>query len=214
MTADRPSSPTDRVSSTWSYEEPSPVDPWRSWLPPLLIGLALLIGSLAAGWIWNSRVGGPAESGGGMSSMSAGLPSVVGYADGQAVTFVHTEASDEKVAAILSTMMGSSVIVVPQLADVPNDVLGAVFVFSNGVEPDGPRGPLGFQPDVFDSIPGNPGYRPLRRITVVSWRAGITPRLLRSVDEITAAEKAGGLTIEVSSTVVNMPMIRWPGGNR
>ncbi len=214
MTADRPTTPTDRATGTWSYEEPARVGPWRTWLPPLLVGLALLVGSLAAGWIWNGRPGGQAGAGGDMSGMDAGLPAVAGYADGEAVAFVHTEASDPQVAAMLGQMMGSPVLVVPQLADVPNDILGAVFVFSNGLEPDGPRGPFGFQPDVFDSIPGDAGYRPLRRIHLVTWRAGATPRLLRSADEIDAAGNAGELTIEMSSTVVNMPMIRWPGGNR
>lgn len=214
MTADRPATPTDRATATWSYEEPARVGPWRTWLPPLVVGLVLLVGSLAAGWIWTGRPGGQAGAGGAMSGMDAGLPEVAGYANGQAVAFVHTEASDPQVAAMLGQMMGSPVLVVPQLADVPDDVLGAVFVFSNGVEPDGPRGPFGFQPDVFDSIPGDAGYRPLRRIHLVSWRAGVTPRLLRSADEIAAAANAGELTIEMSSTVVNMPMIRWPGGNR
>ena len=214
MTSDRPTAPPDRETAIWSYAEPARVDPWRTWLPPLTVGLVLLVGSLAAGWIWTSRSGGQVGGGGEMSGMDAGLPAVAGYADGQAVAFVHTEASDPQVAAMLGEMMGSPVLVVPQLADVPNDVLGAVFVFSNGVEPDGPRGPFGFQQDVFDSIPGDAAYRPLRRIHLVSWRAGVTPRLLRSADEIVAAGNAGELTIETSLTVVNMPMIRWPGGNR
>lgn len=214
MTADRPATPTDRATDTWSYEEPTRVDPWRSWLPPLLVGLALLVGALAAGWIWSRGPGGQVAAGGGMTNVDAGLPVVTGYANGQVVTFVHTEASDPQVAALLGDMMGSPVIVVAQLADVPNDVLGTVFVFSNGVEPDGPHGPFGFQPDVFDSIPGGADYRPLRRIHLVSWRGGVTPRLLRSADEILAAQESGELTIETSSTVVNMPMIRWPGGAR
>lgn len=214
MTPDRSTAPTDRPTATWSYEEPARGGPWRTWLPPLVVGLVLLVGSLAAGWIWNSYPGGQARAGGEMSDMDAGLPAVAGYAGGQAVAFVHTEASDPHVAAMLGQMMDSPVLVVLQLADAPNDARGAVFVFSNGVEPDGPRGPFGFQPDVFDSIPGDAGYRPLRRIHLVSWSAGVTPRLLRSADEIVAAERAGELTIEMSSTVVNMPMIRWPGGSR
>lgn len=214
MTTDRPTTPTDRATGTWSFEEPARVDRWRSWLPPLLVGLALLVGSLAVGWIWDSRPGGQAGTSGEMSSMDAGLPAVAGYADGQEVTFVHTEASDPEVAAMLSQMMGSPVLVVPELARVPDEVLGVVYVFSNGLQPSGPSGPLGFQPDVFDSVPGDAAYRPLRRIELVSWSTGATPRVLRSAAEIAAAESAGELAIEKSTTVVNMPMIRWPGGNR
>ena len=63
-----------------------------------------------------------------MPSTDAGLPIVAGHADGQVVAFAHTEASNPRVAAMLGQMMGSLVLVVPQLADVPNHVLGAVFV--------------------------------------------------------------------------------------
>jgi len=214
MTTAQSTAPNGRDSSTWSFEEPARVHQWRSWLPPLLVGLALLTGSLAAGWIWNSRPGGQPGASGEMSRMDAGLPAVAGYADGQEITFVHTEASDPQVAAMLSQMMGSPVLVVPELAKVPDEVLGVVYVFSNGLKPSGPRGPLGFQPDVFDSVPGDAAYRPLRRIELVSWSTGATPRVLRSAEEIAAAESAGELTLERSSTVVNMPMIRWPGGSR
>jgi anti-sigma regulatory factor (Ser/Thr protein kinase) len=43
-------------------------------------------------------------------------------------------------------------------------------VFANGVKPENtPLGPLGFQPDVFDSAPGDPDYTPLRRIVEARW---------------------------------------------
>jgi hypothetical protein len=217
VTPDRSTALTDRETATWSYEEPARVDPWRTWLLPLLVGLALLARSLVVGLIWTGRVADETGPEGGMTGTggaTAGLPAVAGYAHEHAVAFVHTEASDPQVAPMLGQMMGSPEFVVPQLADVPNDALGAVFVFSNGVKPDGPRGPFGFQPDVFDSVPGDAGYRPLRRIHLVSWRAGVTPRPLRSAGEIVAAANAGELTIETSSTVVDMPMIRWAGGSR
>lgn len=46
-------------------------------------------------------------------------------------------------------------ITVPELAEVPDTVLGQVFVFTSGVEPEGATGPFGFQPDVSDSVPGD-----------------------------------------------------------
>lgn len=61
---------------------------------------------------------------------------------------------------MLTAMMGSPVLIVPSLARVPAEALATVYVFSNGVTPDGPRGPLGFQPDVFDSAPGDEAHSP------------------------------------------------------
>jgi hypothetical protein len=63
-------------------------------------------------------------------------------------------------ATMLTQMTGGSpVVVVARLADVSEELVGIVYVFANGVEPDEtPRGPLGFQPDVFDSAPGDPDY--------------------------------------------------------
>ena len=95
----------------------------------------------------------------------AGVPPVDGYSEGQAIKFIHTEASDPKIAKILTDMMRSPVLVVPSLAQAPEAMLANVYVFKNGVKG---SGPFGFQPDVFDNPPGTDGYRPLRAINIVS----------------------------------------------
>lgn len=75
------------------------------------------------------------------------LPPVAGLYEGEEILFVHTETSDTDIAATLTTMMGSPVFVVPSLANVATDALARVFVFTNGVAPDGEMGgPLGFRP--------------------------------------------------------------------
>ena len=79
---------------------------------------------------------------------------------------------------MLTAMMDSPVIVVPALADVPESSLDNVFVFTNGVRPDGARGPMGFQPDVFDTALGQPGYTPVRRVNLVRWSDDADARLL------------------------------------
>ena len=142
------------------------------------------------------------------------LPAVFGYYDGEGILFVHPETSDPAIAETLSAMMGSPVIVVPALADVPDTALAEVFVFADGVQPDGPRGPLGFQPDVFDSVPGDPGYRPLRRVRLVRWEASASPRVLASAAAVAQARTAGEISIEDPGVVVNMPVLRWPSGSR
>lgn len=138
-------------------------------------------------------------------------PAVKGYAKGGEVQFLHTEASDPQVAAILTGMMGSQVVGVPRLAQAPEGVLGKVYVFTNGV---GGGGPFGFQPDVFDSVPGDADYSPLRALHLVSWKAGAVPRELRSAEEVRTAEAQGQVAITRPGAVVNMPVLSWPGGHR
>jgi len=74
------------------------------------------------------------------------VPAVSGYSEGEKILFLHTEASDAKIARILTEMMGSPVLLVPSLAQAPETMLAKLYVFTNGVVPDGPKGPLLFQP--------------------------------------------------------------------
>jgi hypothetical protein len=152
---------------------------------------------------------------GGMAVMGAPvIPAVLGYADGEQILFLHTETSDPKIAKILTDMMESPVLVVPSLAAAPEDMLARVYVFTNDIQPDGPRGPLDFQPDVFDAPPGSTGYSPLRAVTLVTWKEEAQASLLTSATEVEAAIQRGEITIAASEVVVNMPFVTWPGGER
>lgn len=155
----------------------------------------------------------PAAGGAGMGAEMAQdpTPPVRGLYNGQEVTFIHTEASDAQVAAMLTQMMGPQVLVVPALARIPRDLLADVYVFTNGVRG---QGPFGFQVDVFDSVPGQARYTPLRAVTLVTWADRVGPKLLRSVQEITDAAGRGDVTLKRPGVVVNMPMLTWPGGRR
>lgn len=139
-------------------------------------------------------------------------PLVGGFYNGGEIRFIHTEASDPDVARMLTEMMGGpQVVLVPELANAPDGLLANVYVFTNGVAG---MGPFGFQPDIFDSVPGEAGYRPLRRVNLATWSEGATPRALRSVAELQAAEAGGEVTITLPGIVVNMPILVWPGGHR
>ena len=142
------------------------------------------------------------------------IPPVAGYAAGEPIFFIHTEVSDPELGQIMTDMMGSPVPVVPALANAPEDMLATVYAFANGLQPDGPRGPLGYQPDVFDHPPGTDGYTPLRRIMILTWGNGATPRLLKSATDVTTALQADELSAEEPGIVANMPFITWPGGQR
>ncbi len=143
------------------------------------------------------------------------VPPVAGYSEGQEIIFIHTETSDPKIAKILTDMMGGSpVLVVPALAKAPPDLLARVYVFTNGKTGDGPTGPLGGQADIFEHPPGDPGYRPLRTIILVTWKDVAKARVLKSVAELRQVVDAGALSTKQAGVVVNMPFLSWPGGKR
>lgn len=139
------------------------------------------------------------------------VPPIKGYADGREIRFIHTEVSDANIAQTLTTMAGSPVLVVPSLAQAPEEMLANVYVFTNGVQG---GGPLGFQPDVFDNPPGTNGYSPLRAIILVTWNDERAARELKSAAEVKEAEAQDELTLERPGVVVNMPFLTWPGGQR
>ncbi len=131
-----------------------------------------------------------------------GIPYTAGYVDGQRISFIHPEVSEQKV----------PVLVVPSLAQASESMLGNVYVFTNGVRKG--EGPFKFQADVFDHPPGTEGYTPLRAVNLVGWKDEGKARELRSAAEVKAAEAAGEITVTKPGRVVNMPFLTWPGGRR
>ena len=80
----------------------------------------------------------------------------------------------------------------------PGNTLAAIWTVTNGV--DG-------QSNIVDTVPGQPDYSPLWQVSKVTWKDGVTPRLLKSADAVKEAEQAGDVTIEETSTVVNCPVL-------
>jgi hypothetical protein len=184
---------------------PRPRPWWVPWLAAIVVAaLAIAVGSYL---VYGRNVTAASMRGKG------GPPQVTGYAAGHQIRFIHTEASDPDVTRTLTHMMRSPVILVPSLARVPDSALGTVYVFANGLKTH-PHGPLGYQPDVFDSVPGEPNYSPLRAVVLVHWTAGVHPRVVRSAGEVAAAEAQGELNLSRPGVVVNIPIVRWPGGHR
>lgn len=209
MTQETPDAHPERLAWLRADFDGKPVAFW------LVIAAVIAVAVIGFGALWESRDGGT----GGMGAMGAAdapaVPAVFGYYAGRDIRFIHTETSDKPVADMLTMMMGSPVFTVPSLAAVPPAARAKVYVFANGVRPDDtPAGPFGFQPDVFDSVPGEQGYSPLREIVKVTWSDTAKPRVLRSVADIEAASQSRELTLEQTGVVVNMPMLKWPGGER
>ncbi len=166
----------------------------RTWLIAV-VALAVAFSGVAIGYFLNP----------------VGIPPIRGYMEGKEIRFIHTEASDAKVAELLTDMMGSPVLVVPSLAQVPKGTLSNVYVFTNGIRG---KGPIRFQPDVFDNPPGTAGYSPLRALNLVTWKEEQLARKLKSAAEVEGAMEKGEVTIKQPGVVVNMPMLTWPGGRR
>src|SRR5215472_15687320 len=136
------------------------------------------------------------------------LPLTRGYVNGFEVFYISTEASDKGLADHLTNVTHSRVSYAPALKNAPQQSLANIYVFQNGIKG---TGPLGFQLNVADSQPGDPGYSPLWRINNVEWKQGVSPKELKSETDILSAQKNGDLTISSSDTIVNCPFVYWHG---
>ena len=131
-------------------------------------------------------------------------PLIGGYYDGKGVTYLLTDVSQAKDAKALSKATGFRVNYVPKLNLAPEGALAKLYLFTNGVK--GPN-PFGFQANVVDSVPGEPGYSPLWRVYAVTWSKGATPKLLTSEGAILALQKAGKLTLKRTPLIKNSPIV-------
>jgi len=63
------------------------------------------------------------------------------------------------------------------------------------------------QRNIIDTVPGKKDYSPLWAVEKVTFADGVAPRPLRSRADVLAAQKAGDVTIEKTTTVVNCPVV-------
>jgi hypothetical protein len=63
------------------------------------------------------------------------------------------------------------------------------------------------QHNIVDTVPGMSSYSPLWLVRKVTFKAGVTPRLLSSKADVDAALRKGDATVEQTSTVVNCPVL-------
>jgi hypothetical protein len=78
----------------------------------------------------------------------------------------------------------------------------------NNVEPiwvvtNGPPG----QRNVVDTVPGQADYTPLWGVRMVTWKAGVSARVLRSAAAVQRARAAGKVTVKAAPVVVNCPVL-------
>jgi len=146
------------------------------------------------------------------------IPVIDGFYNGEKVWFIHPDVSNAEVSEKLTRMINYKTLYVPQHNEAVDAAkLAKLYVFTNGIDHKDVKpwggGPFGFQIDIFDSIPGDEGYTALRRPYLVAWEDDSKPRILTSEKELLETEAAGELTIEETDFVVNVPIMRWPGGS-
>ncbi len=137
------------------------------------------------------------------------IPLVKGLYDGKDILLITTEVSDKAMKDQIGNFTGFPVNYDANLTKISQGI-GNLWIFKNGVK--GP-GFMGFQASVVDSIPGDPGYTPLWKVSIAEWKTGVTPTLLGSDDAIAAAQTKGKITITPTNVVVNCPILQW-GGNK
>ena len=141
----------------------------------------------------------------GKASPSMTFPLVTGFADGQTVFLITTDASDPGVAS------QTGVTLVPRLVN-----LIAANATSNAYQV------TNFdQPKIFTEMPSplgpsntNANYSPFWRVNLVTWQSGHTPRTLKSEADVLAAQAAGEVTIQATNIVINCPVVFTPTDGR
>ncbi len=119
-----------------------------------------------------------------------------GAFDGSDVYFIRTDTSDEAFAR------SEGLVWAPRLGTLAaRDLTADAYIISGGVPE---------QPTVLSTEPGRPDYTPAWRIHRAVWTG--TPRPLRSVEEVRAAESTGSLRVERTNIVVNYPVVKWSSG--
>jgi hypothetical protein len=73
-----------------------------------------------------------------------------------------------------------------------------IWAFANGAEA---------QRNVIDTVPGRKDYTPLWAVRLVTWKDGVTPRVLRSAAAVRKAMAAGQVTMATPGIVVNCPVL-------
>jgi hypothetical protein len=120
--------------------------------------------------------------------------------DGKTVYYIVTDATPEMPA----TMMGvTSVPFDEKLATTP--VAVDLFQFMNGING---TGPMGFQAGIGAANPEDPNYSPMWKISFLEWKDSSKARILETLDDILAMQKAGMITITPAMEgkhVVNCP---------
>ncbi|MDX1595811.1 MAG: hypothetical protein R3327_02610 [Nitrosopumilaceae archaeon] len=124
--------------------------------------------------------------------------------DGRTIYYIVTDATPSGPAG----MMG--VVNAPTSASlIANQAAVDLFQFKNGIKG---VGPLGFQPGIAASAPGDDNYSPMWRIFMIGWEDPSKAQVLETIGDINAYNEEGHINIGIarpmdSDHIVNCPFI-------
>ena len=133
--------------------------------------------------------GGPMMMG---SAHTIAQPSFQGYYDGHKDTYLSTDISAKSEAMAMHINYSA---IIGKVKGLPEIYL---------VQGKAAAGQLA----VFGSEPGEADYSPLWTETILTWKAGSTPVLITSDNQINKLEKTSGLTERPGNVVLNCPIIK------
>ena len=156
---------------------------------PLTLGALLVLAAVAVGVAISARpmtgpIMGPATS--------IKRPAFHGYYDGHKDTYLNTDVSSKSDGTTMHINYSA------RLAAIKN--LPEIYLVEGRAAPG--------QLAVFGSEPGEQNYSPLWSETILTWKAGATPVVLKSDTQINAVEKKGTLTERDAHVVLNCPIIK------
>jgi len=150
--------------------------------------VAALLGTAAAA-AGAYAVGGPMMMG---PTHSIKQTAFKGYYDGHFVTYLSTDISNKTEAKMMHINFSASIGKVKGLPEI---------YLVQGKSASG-------QLAVFGSQPGEPDYSPLWDETILTWKAGSKPVLIKSDNQVNKLEKTSGLTERPGGRVLNCPIVK------
>src|SRR5438105_10021145 len=121
-------------------------------------------------------------------------PAMHGFYDGHKDTFLNTDVSDKTQAQQMHVNFSKV------LGQVPMSRTDDIYFFEGKT--------AAGQLPVFGSQPGEPDYTPLWHEVIVTWKSGMTPTLLKSDTDVTAAVKQGKVTQTEPHVILNCPIVK------
>ena len=160
----------------------------RSKLAPTLAGMLVLAAVAVGVAISAGPMMGPVMG----PATSTTRPAFHGYYDGHKDTYLNTDVSSKSDATAMHVNYSA------RLATIKN--LPEIYLVEGKAAPG--------QLAVFGSEPGEKDYSPLWSETILTWKSGATPIVLKSDTQINAVEKKGTLTEHDAHVVLNCPIIK------
>jgi hypothetical protein len=152
--------------------------------------IALAALGLAAGAYGSMSSGAPRMGPAGRTSR----PAFHGYYDGRKDTYLNTDVSDQREAAMMHINYA------PGLKTVPLSTAPEIYLVQGKAAPG--------QLAIFGSEPGEASYSPIWRETILTWKSNATPVLITSDTQVDRLEQKGVLTERLTSVRLNCPIIK------